>query len=104
MKRNIAKTRREEMAKMWWFQIADHFLGAVWRVLPVATVLTTFGVYSMLGHTLTPQLTFTALALLDEIRGPILSVGEVRQGRLHYVLSVNVFTRESLSDVHQKGA
>jgi hypothetical protein len=29
MKRNIAKTRREEMAKMWWFQIADHFLGAL---------------------------------------------------------------------------
>ena len=46
-------------------------------MLPVATVLTTFGVYSMLGNTLTPQLTFTALALLDEIRGPILSVGEV---------------------------
>ena len=62
---------------MWYFQIADHFTGAVWRVMPVATVLTTFGVFTWLGNTLTPQVTFTALALLDEIRAPILSVGEV---------------------------
>ena len=45
--------------------------------MPVATVLATFGVYTWMGNSLTPQLTFTALALLDEIRGPILSVGEV---------------------------
>ena len=77
MKSNIAKTRREEMKKMFSFQIADHFLGGVWRVLPVASVLTTFGVFSLLGGKLTPQLTFTSLALLDEIRGPVLSVGEV---------------------------
>ena len=62
---------------MFSFQIADHFLGGVWRVLPVASVLTTFGVFSLLGGKLTPQLTFTSLALLDEIRGPVLSVGEV---------------------------
>ena len=47
-------------------------------MLPIATVLTTFGVYTWgLGKPLTPQLIFPALALLDEIRGPILSVGEV---------------------------
>jgi ABC-type multidrug transport system fused ATPase/permease subunit len=77
MQKNILKTRREELDRMWMFQIADHFTGAVGRVLPVATVLATFGVYTWLGHSLTPQLTFTSLALLDEIRGPILSVGEV---------------------------
>ena len=77
MRKNIAKTRKEELDRMWFFQIADHFTGAVWRVMPVATVLTTFGVYTWLGNTLTPQVTFTALALLDEIRAPILSVGEV---------------------------
>ena len=76
MKSNIAKTRREEMKKMFSFQIADHFLGGVWRVLPVASVLTTFGVFSLLGGKLTPQLTFTSLALLD--------VGMIDPGIGHY--------------------
>ena len=47
--------------------------------MPVATLLTIFGVYAYLGNQLTPSVTFTALALLEEIRQPILSVSNVKK-------------------------
>ena len=73
----IAKTREQEMKAMWMFHIFDHVFGAVTALVPVATLLTMFGVYSWLGNQLTPAVTFTGLALLDEIRQPILSVAAV---------------------------
>eukprot|EP01050_Picozoa_sp_SAG11_P019150 SAG11_NODE_3008_length_2770_cov_2.049383_4_plen_186_part_00 len=74
---NIAKTRAMEMAAMWMCHIFDHLFGAVQQIVPVATLLTIFGVYTYTGNQLTPSVTFTALALLEEVRQPILSVGNV---------------------------
>eukprot|EP01051_Picozoa_sp_SAG22_P015282 SAG22_NODE_1972_length_3225_cov_4.402431_3_plen_169_part_00 len=74
---NIAKTRAMEMAAMWMCHIFDHLFGAVQQIVPVATLLTIFGVYTYMGNQLTPSVTFTALALLEEVRQPILSVGNV---------------------------
>jgi ABC-type multidrug transport system fused ATPase/permease subunit len=74
---HIAKTRALEMAAMWLCHIFDHVFDAVQQIVPVATLLTIFGVYTHLGNQLTPSVTFTALALLEEIRQPILSVSNV---------------------------
>ena len=39
MRRSIGRTRREELERMWWFQIADHFCGAPEPLTSTATPL-----------------------------------------------------------------
>ena len=40
-------------------------LTAIWRAIPILVSLTTFGVYTAAGNTLTASVAFTSLALFD---------------------------------------
>eukprot|EP01104_Vermistella_antarctica_P012859 TRINITY_DN3793_c1_g3_i1.p1 TRINITY_DN3793_c1_g3~~TRINITY_DN3793_c1_g3_i1.p1 ORF type:complete len:1624 (-),score=345.41 TRINITY_DN3793_c1_g3_i1:937-5808(-) len=43
----------------------------LWMVTPLAVSIATFGLYAALGHTLTPEVAFTALSLFSILRFPL---------------------------------
>ena len=77
MCQQVVKTRERELGHIWGMNVAEHLHGAMWQVLPIVNTLASFGVYSWLGNTLGPKVTFTSLSLFDEIRDPMLELPEV---------------------------
>ena len=58
-------------------QLLSAGLSAVYSTMPIAMLILILGIYGSLGGEFKPSIVFTALTLMDMVRGPLITISQV---------------------------
>ena len=73
----VKETRDKEIKLQFKGQLLSAGLSAVYSTMPIAMLILILGIYGSSGGEFKPSIVFTALTLMDMVRGPLITISQV---------------------------